>query len=175
METNIIECIDEYESIDAYDLIKKAQDIQKEYGYGVISNWWGRPEELMPLVNEKNIEGNPIYISHSVDNNQKDAFQIYLARIVVGLSETYQTFFINNCNRLRNYISAFEPISTEKAEKNPALYAAGSILHTLLMMRPWEQAVETVDLIPTNTDELEVYGSKKAKEAMYREIYGVLA
>jgi len=172
-ESNIIECLDEYESMDAYELIKKAQGIQTEYGVGVIQNWWGNPEELMSLVNEKNIEGNPVYISAPIDSNQKDAFQIYIARLVVGLSETYQTFFINNCQRLRNHISSFVPDGSERADKNPAIYLAGSIIHTLLLARPWEQAVETIQLIPTEFDEFQLYEQEQRKINLYHQLYGM--
>jgi len=169
--TNKIECLDEYESSDPYAMIQKAQDIQTEYG-PVISNWWGNPVSLMPLVNEINIEGNPVFISAPVDSNQPDVFHIYLARLKVALSKQLKALQIEDCDILRNHISSFVQDKQAKESNHPALYITGAIIHTLLMTRPWEQAVEKLKLIPTTTEEYASYENEQAEKAIFAEIYG---
>ena len=178
-ESNIMHCLDEFEkdntggvSGDPYKLIRRAQAIQKEYGPGVIQNWWGNPESLMPLVNEVNIKGNPVLISSPIDDDQKDAFNIFLARLKVALSANYKTFYLNSCNLLKNHIRSFIKDNQAKAVINPAMYITGAIIHTLLMQRPWEQACEVLELLPTTFEETAIYEAEQAEKAVWGEMYG---
>ena len=170
-KSNIIDCLDEYESHDPYAMIRQAQKIQSEYGYGVIANWWGDPSELMSIVLELNTPKNPVFIADPVDADQPDAFYLYLSQLKIVLSESNKTFYINDCNLVRNYIRSF---SQEKARiaDNPAFYITGALIHTLLLTRPWEEAVERIELIPTTTEEYAIYQNEQAEKMIYNNIYG---
>ncbi|MFH2012478.1 MAG: hypothetical protein ABIJ37_07270, partial [Pseudomonadota bacterium] len=131
-ESNIIDCLDEFESHDPYDMIRKAQAIQTAYGEGVIGNWWGNPVELMSIVNDINIVSNPVYIADPIDADQPDAFYLYLSQMRISLSESNQIFRYNDCNLLKNHVRSF---SQEKAKEKdyPAIYITGALIHTLLL------------------------------------------
>lgn len=174
-ESNIMYCLDEFEVTkdgSVFEMIEKAQEIQKEYGKGTVSNWWGDPEQLMPLVNERNIKGNPVYISAPIDFSQRDAFEIYLARLKVAFSVGYKNLFINDCILFKNHIQSFIQDSKAKSDINPAIYITGAIIHSLLMQRPWEQAVETLQLLPTTFEETAIYESEQAEKALWGDMYG---
>ena len=171
---NIMQCLDEFQSEDEYELIERAQEIQDEYGQGVIKNWWGDPTELMSLVNEKNIEGNPVMISSPIDADQTDCFQLYTARVRQSLSPKNKVLFLNNCNLMMNHILSFVKEKTAK-NHNPAMYVAGSLVHTLLTVRPWEQAFEKFELIPSTTEDYAVYAQTKAMRDIEAELYGDVA
>lgn len=170
-ETNVFYALDEFKNTDPYEIIRKAQAIQKEYGQGVIQNWWGNPKDLMSIVNEINIEGNPVLISQPVDYDAKDSFPLYTARLKTALAESYKTFYLNQCTSLRNHILAFAQDKTAKAESNPAVAITGALIHTLLIMRPWEQSVETTELIPTSYEDFAAYESDRAMKELEQELY----
>ena len=170
--TNIIHCMTELESSDPYEIIRQAQNIQTEYGQGVIKNWWGNPEELMSIVNEINIKGNPVLISQPIDFEIKDSFSIYTARLKTALAASYKTLFLNDCMILRNSIQSFIPDKVAKDKNNPAVNIAGGLVHTLLMTRPWEQAIEVRELIPTRHEDYAEYVSEKAIRDLEAEVFG---
>ena len=169
-------CLDEFESDDAFELIKKAQGIQQDYGEDVISHWWGNPLDLMSIVNEINIrdEKNPIRISDPIDANRTDNFEIYTARIKVSLSSEHKTLFLDDANIIRNHIMAFIQAKGEKSGNNPAMHVLGSLIHTLLIMRPWEQAVEKVDMIGTSFEEIANYEYEQTMKYLHRDLEGGL-
>lgn len=172
----VMDCLNELVSEDEYELIERAQELQLKYGQGVISNWWGDPKSLMSLINERNInedkeDSNPVYISAPVDADQKDAFQIYISRLRVSLRERHKTLMINSCDHLRNSILSFVRDKQAKSDNNPTLHIAGAIIHTVLMVRPWEQAIETTDLIPTTFADRAAYEIEKEEKAMEKELW----
>lgn len=170
-ETNAFYVIDEFESDDSYAIIRKAQEIQEYYGKGVIQNWWGNPETLMSIVNEVNIKGNPVLISQPIDHDRVDSFPLYTTRLKTALSASYKTLYLGEANRLRNHILAFVQDKTAKAVDNPAVAITGALVHTLLIMRPWEQSVEKTELVPTSFEDFAAYESKKAMEVLEQELY----
>lgn len=174
-ESNIMHCLDEFEvtkDASVFEMIEKAQAIQKEYGHNVVSNWWGDPKQLMPLVNERNIKGDPVYISAPMDYDQKDAFEIYLARLKVAFSVGYKNLFINDCGLFENHMRSFIQDSKAKSNINPAIYITGAIIHSILVQRPWEQAVETLQLMPTTFEETAIYEHEQAERAIWGDVYG---
>lgn len=170
-ENNIFYAIDEFESDDPYKIIKKAQGIQKNYGPEVIKTWWGNPADLMSIVNEKNIKGNPVLISQPIDYDQSDSFQLYTTRLKTSLAESYKTFYLNECVLLRNHILSFVQDKAAKAEQNPAVAITGALIHTLLIIRPWEQSVEATELVPTSHEEYAAYAGKQAMKEIEQELY----
>jgi len=170
-DTNNFHVIDEYESEDPYQIIKKAQGIQKDYGPGVIENWWGNPADLMSIVNEVNIEGNPILISQPIDFDMPDSFALYVTRLKTSLAASHKTFFIGDGNILRNHLLSFVEDKTAKPDSYPVVDITGSLIHTLLIMRPWEQSVDTMELIPTTHEDYAEYESEKAIRDLEMEIY----
>lgn len=171
---NIMHCLNEFQSEDEYELIERAQEIQAEYGKGVIQNWWGDPTDLMSLVNEKNIEGNPVMISSPIDADQTDCFQLYTARVRQSLSPKNKVLFLNDCNLILNHILAFVKEKTAK-NHNPAIYVVGSLVHTLLTVRPWEQAFDSIELIPSTGEDYAEYAHNKAMHDIESELYGEVA
>jgi len=168
-----IDCLEEFESDDPYLLIDKAKSIQKDYGQEVIKNWWGDPVELMSIVGEKN-KKNPIYISSPADYNQSDAFLTYVARLKTALSPSNKSLYIHNCNLLRNHISSFQRNNKIKEHENIALFVTGSLLHTLLLARPWEYALDIIELIPTDFKDYAAYANEQVEKDIMNEIYGVV-
>ena len=170
-KTNIVHCLEEYESDDPHRIIEVAQRIQKDYGQGVISTWWGNPEKLMSIVNEKNKKDNPVLISAPIDSERPDAFGIYTARLKTALSESCKTFYINGCVLLRNHILSFVQDKTAKQDSNPVINIAGAIVHTLMVTRPWEQAIERKELIPTTQEVHAQYTHEKAIRELEQQVY----
>jgi len=176
-DTITFDCIDEFETDDAYELVAKAKEIQKEYGEGIITNWWGDPLQLMSIVNELNIEDTkqePVRISSPIDYNQTDNFEIYTARIKVALNKTHKTLYLGETNLVRNYIMSFIEEKGAKQDSNPSIYVLGSVVHTLLIMRPWEQAVEVTDLVPTTFEDIARYEHDQAMKHIQNNLEGGL-
>ena len=169
-----INCLAELSSDDEYELIDRAQEIQAEYGQGVIENWWGDPASMMSILNERNIEDpiNPVYVADPVDSDKPDSFQIYMSRLRISLRERNKTFFLNDCNSLRNDIIAFVRDKKAKPDIHPALNIAGALIHTILMTTPWEQAIESTSLIPTSPADQAAYEVEQEEKMLEKELWG---
>jgi len=166
------EPIEEYQSWEDGKLQEKARAIQKEYGYGVISNWWGDPEKLMSLVNQSNIKSEqPVFISTPPDFEQKDSFQIYVISLHTSLLRGNKVLFLHNCATLKNYLDGFVSLGA-KSDDHPAINLAGWLVHTLNIYQPWTQAIETTELIPTSATDFYLYESEKAIKEIERELWG---
>jgi hypothetical protein len=166
------ELIEEFESWEDRELQEKATSIQKEYGSGVISNWWGDPTKLMALVNQKNINSDePVFISTPPDFEQKDSFQIYVISLHTALRRGNKVLYIGKCSKLKNYLEDFILMGA-KAENHPAVNLAGWLVHTLNIYRPWEQAVESTALIPTAPEDFYIHESEKAIKELEDLVYG---
>jgi len=165
-ETNDIICIDEFESDKEYELIEKAKELQKEYG-DTIQTWLGDPVNLMTLVNEEEL-----YVSAPYDYDQRDAFQLYTARLKTALREGHKTLYLRDCTLLRNHILAFVKERTAKKFNNPAIYTIGSLIHTIVMMQPWEQANTPFELIPTTSEEFMAYEQNKEMQRLDGQLWG---
>ena len=166
-KTNDIICINEFESDVEHELIDEAKRLQEEYGQGVIQTWYGNPENLMALVNEEDLR-----VTHPVDYNQTDAFQLYVARIKTALREGHKSLYLKNCERLINHILSFVKEKSAKKFNNPAIYAIGSLVHTIVTLRPWERANTKFDIIPTLHDEYTEYASKVASKHIEKQLWG---
>ncbi len=165
-------CLDEYHTDDEVALIEKAQEIQESYGPGVIENWWGDPERLMPVLNETQKEDNQILISAPVDYDLSDAFQLYFTRFSSALSPRNKTLKLAGCDYLKNTGQAFIRAKGQKSENNLPIWVAGGLVHTILMVRPWEQAYQATELIPTTYEDHAMYEQEKAIREIERELYG---
>ena len=170
-EGSVIHSLHEFESDDPYKIIQEAQAIQKQYGHGVIKTWWGDPTTLMSILNEVNIEGNPVLISQPVDFEASDSFPLYVARLKTALVESNKTFYLNRCILLQSHIQSFVQDKMAKAESNPAVALAGAVIHTLLVVRPWEQSVEVTELVPTTHEDYAAYENEQAMKALEQELY----
>ena len=168
-------CIDELQHDDEYALIERAQELQTEYGPGVIETWWGDPERLMSILSETYQGDNPLRISAPVDSDRTDSFQIYFSRLYLATSERNKTIFFYGCDHLRNSLHSFIKDKGQKQEKNPALWVAGALIHTILMIRPWEQALERTELIPTTFEDQAAYEHERAMKEIEQELYGEIA
>lgn len=165
-------CLDEFESLSERDIYDRAKEIQTEYGQAVIETWWGEPGRLMSIVNQNNIQSEyPVNIAQPPDYDAPDAFQIYITSLSTALRANNKVMFLNGCMMLRNHILAFHP-DEAKQDKNLALFLAGSMVHALNIYRPWEQAVEVTELVPTAPEDYYEYEHRKALETLEAEIYG---
>ena len=168
-KNNRFHCLEEFESRDELDLISRAKSLQAEYGPGVIRTWWGDAEHLMSLVNDGD---NPVIISFPIDYDKSDSFQIYRARLGVSLLNNAKQFYFHDCDKLKSQVVAFNRDKTASEKNNPAVAMLGWVVHTLLMYRPWEQAVERIELIPTTMEEHMIYADQQAERDLYSEVYG---
>jgi len=166
-ETNNIICLDEFESDKEYELIERAKDLQDEYG-DVIATWFGDPINLMSLVNE-----NELYVSSPFDYDQKDAFQLYIARLKTALREGHKTLYLKDCHLLRNNILAFVKEKTAKKFNNPAIYTIGSLIHTIVMLQPWERAYTPFELLPTTAEDYLAYEHNREMNHLDGQLWGV--
>jgi hypothetical protein len=172
-EDQKFELIEEFESVDDRKLLDKARATQKEYGLGVIENWWGDPEKLMSLVNKYNIETEqPIFISHPPDFQAKDKFQLYIISLQTALRRGNKVLYLGKCSKLVNHIDGFVPVGARE-EDHPAVALAGWLVHTLNIYRPWEKAVESVRLFPTTPEDAYIYESEKATRQLKEMVYGI--
>ena len=102
---------------------------------------------------------------------QSDAFQIYTARLRAALRKGSKTFVINNCSKLRDQIVSFVKKRGETKENNPAITVAGSLIHTLLMVRPWETSYVKTELIPTMSDDYDAWEQDQEMKRLEKELY----
>ena len=170
-EGDRLDCLDEFESKDEMAIVDRAKGIQTEYGEGVITNWWGDAGKLMSIVNERNAE-NPVYISHPIDFQEKDAFEIYVARIKVALWEKSKMFYFMGCTKVRGYCIAFNQDRVASLRNNPIVGMVGWVIHTLLILRPWDVAYEELELIPTEPEEFAEYEQAKTMRDLEGEVWG---
>ena len=169
------QCIDEFESKDEFELIKRARDIQEEYGHKTIQNWWGDAERLMTIINESRKEKNPVLISSPADFDHNDAFQIYYARLMVSLRSSDKVLHLNDCNILKSNIIEFVKDKTSSIKENPSVAMMGWLVHTLFSYRPWEYAVESIRLIPTTDDGNRIATDTNEAKAIHNQLYGSVA
>jgi len=156
-----MDCLTEYASDDEAEMIDQAVLLQADYGHGVIDVWIGDTTRLMSLM------GSAV-VSYPIDYDQRDSFQLYIAQVRAALSERRKALYLHDAQRLRNAVLTYRKDQTAKAEAYPELYAAGSLLHTIVMTRPWERAHRLTQLIPTVTDDVETDTESK----LDAEIYG---
>lgn len=166
-KTEKFHCIDEYETDSEAELIQKAADITKEYG-DALTTLYGDPARLMPLALDLK---TPVLISHPIDYDQADAFQLYVARLQTSLMAANKVLVLGDCNALRNHMIAFSK-DRAKAKDNPVIFAAGSLVHTLLTLRPWETARQTIDLAPTLPEEYGPWITAQQEKEIVETIYG---
>lgn len=169
-----IDCLEEFESENEIELIQKAMNLQADYGDNVISMWWGNPTALMPIVADINDDKKPVLISFPADHDKDDAFQLYVSRIQTSmLRGKNKILWFNDCNIFQNHMRALVKDKSERAKNNPVITAAGSLIHTLLVLRPWEQAIEKIELIPTREGEMAAYGREQEEKLLMQELFGV--
>ena len=167
-KTNDIICIDEFESHEEYELVDEAKRLQETYGDGIIKTWYGDPVNLMSIVTEKEMQ-----ITQPADYNQTDAFQLYVARLKVSLREGHKTLYLKSCERLINHILSFVKEKAAKKFNHPAIYAIGSMVHTILLLQPWEQANTRFDIIPTMADEYAEHEQGIASKHVDKQLWGM--
>jgi hypothetical protein len=141
-------CLDEFQSEDENVLLGVAQKLQDEYGPDVISIWYGDQARLMSMTTT-----GATYISPAIDSEQTDCFQLYLVRLKTALAAGHKTLTIGDCNILRNAIQSFVREKAAKEQDHPEIYAAGALVHSALMTRPWEYAGDRIKLTPTIPDD----------------------
>ena len=170
-DPNEIECLWEMESESTDELyqgcIKAQQDLGKIECPEICSEWWGNPERVMTMVNERNLSRSEgMLISPPADYDEPDAFEIYLAQLKMCLMTDNKIFRLNDSAILRGYLESF--VSGEKVTESthPAIAVAGWVVHTLLQYQPWQQAVVTHKLTPTDQHEYDEYQHNKAMEEL---------
>jgi hypothetical protein len=166
-ETEKLHCIDEYETDAEMELIQRAGEISDEYGEA-LSMLYGDPARLMPLALDLQ---KPVLISHPIGHDLDDAFQLYVSRLQSSLMSGNKVLMLNDCQVLRNNVMAFTR-DKAKAKDNPVIYAAGSLVHTLLTLRPWETSAERIDLVPTLPEEQGPWITEQDEKTVMQQVYG---
>ena len=161
-------CLEEYQTENEIELIREAARIKDLYG-DALNVFYGNPHTTMPIVRDMK---KPVLISPPLDFETADNFQIYVSRLQSSLMIEAKALMIADCNILRNHLMAFTKDKSARSDNNPVLYAAGSMVHTLLTARPWEQAVEKVKLFDT-TGRDEAFMEQEEEKAVMAALYGV--
>lgn len=161
-------CLEEYQTDNEIELIREAARIKDRYGDS-LHVFYGNPHTMMPIVRDMK---KPVLISPPLDFETADNFQIYMSRLQSSLMVEAKSLMIADCNILRNHLMAFTKNKSARSDNNPVLYAAGSMVHTLLTARPWEQAVENIELIPT-TGRDEAFMKQEEEKAVMAHLYAM--
>jgi len=163
-----MECLEEHQIEREIELIKKAAEIRDEYG-PALSVFYGDPMAMMPVIHGQK---KPISVAPPLAYDLDDSFQLYIMQIQGSLLNETKRLILGNCNILRNHFASFVKDKNARSKDNPVLVAAGSLVHTLLTSRPWEQAVEKVELIPT-TGRDHAFMSAEEEKMVMAELYAV--
>jgi hypothetical protein len=163
-----MECLEEHQIEREIELIKKAAEIRDDYG-PALSTFYGDPLAMMPVIHGQK---KPISVAPPLGYDLDDSFQLYIMQIQGSLLNETKRLILGDCNILRNNILSFVKDRNARSKDNPVLVAAGSLVHTLLTSRPWEQAVEKVELIPT-TGRDQAFMSAEEEKAVMAELYAV--
>jgi len=136
----------EDQSKDVSVLISKAVELRETYGFGVqpdlLRVWYGDPDRFLTtlaLRNERLImeggEKHAVLISPAVDMYQKAVFDNYLRSLKSCLLKENLRFYFGGNDILKNSLMEFR-------RGNPAVFAAGGMVHTLLNNTTWLGNVE---------------------------------
>ncbi len=147
-ETLAFQCLEEKRTLDDNaELFEWCIERQEAYGCGQDSNllpwWYGDPERLMSLTNEKNInhKKNRLVITPPPDFTERDAFQTYFSRLTVAILPGTKTLWINDCQTLKNSLSSFT-VGDGVDKEDPVINCAGWTIHALLSYEPWKSTVK---------------------------------
>jgi hypothetical protein len=165
-EDQRIDVLEEFESAEETEIIAKAREIKEDYGDG-LSMFYSEPSRLMPIVNTDG--GTYLPVSQALDADAPDAFQIYISQLMVSINNRNKILYLNTADILRSNLKAYAGAVGTQAKDFPVLYAAGSLIHTIVTLRPWEHAVDTTRIIPIDN---EVWSDEREISGSYEEIYG---
>jgi hypothetical protein len=149
----------EAQSKDVGQLISQAVEMREKYGFKVQSEllrvWYGDTDRFLTtlaLINERLIlqggDKNAVLITPPVDMYETAVFDNYLRSLKSCLRPDKLRFYFGGCDILKNHLWEFR-------KDNPAVFAIGGLVHSLLTNCTWMGTVG--DNIFTVEDE-EQYG-----------------
>jgi hypothetical protein len=173
----IFRMLEERESFDVMELMKQCTELREKLGYPrcseLFQTWWGDYQLYHSLITEFNLaqaaalgDVATLIITDPYDfrDPYSDPFQLYLQRLKNCLTpdeKGRKRLEIGNCEIIRNRFRNLPPDAREtgKIEKYPAVATVGFVLHSLIVLKPWEEHVyEEVD----NSDWDELFGSESS-------------
>ena len=140
----------EFTSIDR--LLGSIPGIRRKWGYpNCLSAWYSDYERFMSILNDYNLSDadkkrEQIIISTPYDLERTNNFEIYYRQIDSCLApgvDGNKRLFLRKCNKTRNYLQNLPPDVAIKGniETYPIVFAVGSLIHTLSIIKPWKRNV----------------------------------
>ncbi len=170
-----IHCIEEFKTEDVSELYQYCLETQINYGRDIYNDvfrtWYGDPTRMLTLITERGLNKNLI-VSQPPDFDREDHFQLYIQRIKDLASKKNKVLVLNDCNMLRGSIMAASKNKRLKAKDNPVLVTAGWTLHAIIAYKPWRQALQKEQLIPTGSAEYLRWKQKENKLNLKRLLHG---
>lgn len=131
----------EFESKDVPTLLSKCVEMRREYGFKLtphlLNVWHGDPTRFattLALKNEDLIrqggENNAILVVPSVDLYEPKVFDNYIRSLKSCMLHKNKRFYFGGCSILKNHLREFR-------KDNPAAFAVGGLVHTLLTNCTW--------------------------------------
>lgn len=138
----------EAESKDVGSLIMYAVSLRKKYGFGVhkdlVRVWYGDPDRFLTtlaLINEKLImhggDDNAVLITPPVDFYGQKIFDNYVRSLKSCILPGNTRFFFGENRILKNKLKEF-------SRDNPAVFAIGGLVHSLLTVCTWMMEAENM-------------------------------
>lgn len=125
----------EYESRDVPSMIDAVLAMREEWGFGLhpnlLSAWFGDPEKHVATLALKNERiKRPLLITPPYDFYDPNVFDIYVRSIQSAIMPGRIRFYFGDMGLLKSKLSEFK-------RDNPAVLAAGGIIHSLTMQCEW--------------------------------------
>ena len=137
----------ENQSKDVGTLLTMAVEMREKYGFGIqpelLHVWYGDPDRFLTtlaLRNEDLIrqggDKNAILITPPVDMYETAVFDNYIRSLKSCLLPDKLRFYFGNCDILKNNLREFR-------KNNPAVFAIGGLVHSLLTNCTWMSDVNS--------------------------------
>ena len=137
----------ETETRDVGTLFTRANELRQKYGFGIhpdlLSVWYGDPERFittLALRNEDLVrqggDKNAILVTPPVDLYSEAVFDNYIRSLKSCLLQDNVRFYFGKNSILRNHLKEFR-------RNNPAVFAVGGLVHSLLTVCTWMSEVNS--------------------------------
>lgn len=139
-----LQLLAEMESRDIATLLNGVMSCREEYGFrvhpGLMQGFFGDPERFitaLALLNERLIakggERESILIIPPDDFYVQHSFDHYVRSLRSVVSQEHVRFYFGGCEILKNHLREFK-------RDNPAVFAVGGLVHSLLSRTMWMDA-----------------------------------
>jgi hypothetical protein len=135
----------ENQSKDVGTLLTMAVEMREKYGFGIqpdlLHTWYGDPDRFLTtlaLRNEDLIrqggDKNAVLVTPPVDMYETAVFDNYVRSLKSCLLPSNLRFYFGGCDILKNHLREFR-------KDNPAVFAIGGLVHSLLTNVTWMSTV----------------------------------